>query len=273
MLNNVKVYTGWGIHLRGIIDPVASLPYHYGMRRTNNRRNSRRGRRKRVPASVIFCVFLLVVIIIAIFVLMHKRDRPADTPFSYGDPTEQMVEPVPAPPLSQQPAAPQPPAHQPVEQQQPVPQSVLPPSDPPVQRPAETRSRGIYFIQPGRDGAAPVPVRVTRELDVSSTPLQDSLNALMAGPTAAETARGLLHVIPSGARILDVRIEGNTAHINYSEEFQYNDFGREGLTAQLAQVVWTATEFPTVHDVQILIEGKRLEFLNEGVPIGRPLRR
>jgi spore germination protein GerM len=58
-----------------------------------------------------------------------------------------------------------------------------------------------------------------------------------------------------------------------SEEFQYNSYGREGYAAQLHQIVWTATEFSSVKNVQLLIEGRRMDWLNEGIWIGNPLNR
>jgi spore germination protein GerM len=53
----------------------------------------------------------------------------------------------------------------------------------------------------------------------------------------------------------------------------FNGYGAEGYVAQLRQIVWTATEFPNIHDVQILIEGRRIEFLGESIRIGRPISR
>jgi spore germination protein GerM len=101
----------------------------------------------------------------------------------------------------------------------------------------------------------------------------DSLNALLQGPTAEEQRRGMVSLIPSGARILSATVRGNTAYISFSEEFQYNTYGVEGYAAQLKQIVWTATEFPNVENVQILIEGRRVDYLGEGIWIGSPLSR
>jgi len=54
----------------------------------------------------------------------------------------------------------------------------------------------------------------------------------------------------------------------------YNHYGIEGYAGQLKQVVYTATAFPTVQDVQILIEGSKRDYLGgEGVFIGKPLSR
>jgi spore germination protein GerM len=101
----------------------------------------------------------------------------------------------------------------------------------------------------------------------------DALGALLAGPTAEEQRRELRSFIPEGTRILSATVRGGTAYISFSEEFQYNTYGVEGYAAQLRQIVWTATEFANVTDVQILIEGRRVDYLGEGIWIGSPLGR
>jgi spore germination protein GerM len=115
--------------------------------------------------------------------------------------------------------------------------------------------------------------KTSRRIPVSGTPLSDTLEALIVGPNAEEGRRGMLSLIPPETRVLSAAIEGSTARINFSEEFQYNTAGMEGFAAQLTQVIWTATEFPNVRDVQILIEGNRVDHLGEGLPVWGPLNR
>ena len=143
----------------------------------------------------------------------------------------------------------------------------------PVQTPpVETRERVIYFTQVERDGQI-LQSRVTRRLPVSDSPMQDSLNAMLTGPTADEINRGILNFIPQNTRILSATIRGNTAYINFSEDFLFNTFGVEGYVAQLRQIVWTVTEFSNVQDVQFLIEGRVHNYLGEGIYIGSPISR
>jgi spore germination protein GerM len=137
----------------------------------------------------------------------------------------------------------------------------------------ETRDRSIYFMQETGSSSELLPIKVNRKLAVSDSPLLDSLNALLAGPTTVEKNRGLINCIPSGSKIIRVQVIENTAYINFNEQFQYNTGGREDYTAQIKQIVWTATEFSNVYDVQILIEGNRVDFLGEGIMIGSPLKR
>jgi spore germination protein GerM len=123
-----------------------------------------------------------------------------------------------------------------------------------------------------RDGAI-LRIKVSRNIAVSDSPLLDCLNSLLAGPTAEESRKGLRSLIPANTKILSAAIRGATAYISFNEDFQYNTYGIEGYAAQLRQIVWTATEFSTVKDVQILIEGRRIDYLAEGIWIGSPISR
>ncbi|MDR2133947.1 MAG: GerMN domain-containing protein [Treponema sp.] len=139
-------------------------------------------------------------------------------------------------------------------------------------KPAETRERNVYFTQVDKDGTI-LRTRVSRKIAASDSPMLDSLNALLFGPTTEEQRRGLMSLIPKGTRILSATVRGGTAYISFSEDFQYNTYGVEGYAAQLKQIVWTVTEFPNVEDVQILIEGRRVDYLGEGIWIGSPINR
>jgi spore germination protein GerM len=103
----------------------------------------------------------------------------------------------------------------------------------------------------------------------------DVLQALLQGPSAEEQRQGLISLIPPGTRILSrtTTVRGNTAYINFSEDFMFNTYGVEGYAAQLRQIVWTVTEFSNVKDVQILVEGRRVDYLGEGIWIGSPIGR
>jgi spore germination protein GerM len=179
-----------------------------------------------------------------------------------------------------EPSAPRPPVSEETRPQTPEPEK--PPSTPPQTRPqtqtpvqpppVQTRERTVYFTSVGSDGQI-LQSKVTRRIPVSESPMQDALNVLLAGPTAGELSRGILNLIPKNTRILSATVRGNTAYISFSEDFLFNTFGVEGYVAQLRQIVWTVTEFQNVKDVQILIEGRRLDYLGEGIWIGSPISR
>jgi spore germination protein GerM len=193
------------------------------------------------------------------------------------------VEPPPASPKQEPakpeaPAAPAPktetaPSSTPAAQPQPAkpPADQPQPAKPPAAQPA-SRDRALYFTQIDSDGAI-LRVKTTRSLAVSDSPLVDALGALISGPDAREKRQGMVSLIPQGTRILNATVRGSTAYISFSEEFQYNTYGVEGYAAALKQIVWTATEFSNVRDVQILIEGRRVDYLGEGIWIGSPVSR
>jgi spore germination protein GerM len=134
------------------------------------------------------------------------------------------------------------------------------------------RERVIYFVKIDNSGMV-LTSPVKRQVFASDSPMLDALNLLLQGPTAAEENQGLTSLIPDGVRIQNAHVTGNTAVISFNENFMFNGYGAEGYIAQLRQIVWTATEFPNVRDVQILIDGRRIDFLGESIRIGRPIGR
>jgi hypothetical protein len=144
----------------------------------------------------------------------------------------------------------------------------------PVASPA-TRNRAamLYFVRIDDDGNI-VRQEVKRQIPVSDSPLLDSLEALLKGPSEDEIRKKLISLVPDGTKLLSAQVRGSTAYLNFNEAFMYNHYGIEGYAGQLKQIVFTATAFPNVQDVQILIEGSRRDYLGgEGVFIGRPLSR
>jgi hypothetical protein len=136
----------------------------------------------------------------------------------------------------------------------------------------EIRERPVYFMRMDSDGVL-VRVQEKRQLSTSSSPLLDTINALLAGTQAAEEARGLTTLIPEGTVLINAAMRGSTAVLNFNENFMFNNYGAEGYLAQLRQIVWTATEFPSVKNVLFLIEGQRVEFLGDNIRLDKPISR
>jgi spore germination protein GerM len=152
-----------------------------------------------------------------------------------------------------------------------------PPADKPVpEKPSKPNvERALYFIRVDQGDGTIGRIKVNRAMPVSDSPMVDVLNTLLKGPTDAEKRQGLISLIPPGTRILGASIRGSTAYISFSEEFQINNtHGMVGYAAQLQQLVWTVTEFSTVKDVQVLIEGSKVDYLGgESIWIGSPISR
>lgn len=116
--------------------------------------------------------------------------------------------------------------------------------------PAPVEQR-LYFLRDGKLNVA------HRSVPLSLTPAADSLRRLLAGPTAAERRSGLTTSIPSGSAVRWVRRGGNVANVNLSSDFAPG--GDLVLGAQLAQVVFTLTQFPTLKLVRFFVEGKETQ--------------
>jgi type II secretory pathway pseudopilin PulG len=180
------------------------------------------------------------------------------------------VKPQTQPENKPQPEKSTPPALPPTATTQPSTPPAQPPAPPapvsaPPVKPAETRG-SVYLISNG------ILVKVNRNLN-ANTPLTDSINALLVGPTPDEIMRGIESFVPEGSKLLSVRVDGITAYLDFNQEFRYNTRGSEGCAAQIKQIVWTATEFPNIQNVLFLIEGKKVDFLSEGVVISNPIGR
>ena len=135
----------------------------------------------------------------------------------------------------------------------------------------EERQIEVYFATVSDSGTVNRE-KCVRTIAKSASPMADSINSLLAGPTKDETKRGLRSFIPAETRLLSASIKDGSAHLNFSEDFQFNRYGVEGYNVQLQQVVFTACAFPTVNSVQFLIEGQKRDFIgSEGVWIGSPL--
>jgi hypothetical protein len=146
-----------------------------------------------------------------------------------------------------------------------------PPAAPPSPSTAN-RDRALYFIEVDGDGAI-LRTRVIRPMPATDSPLADTVQLLLRGPTVDERNRGLITLIPPDTQVLSAQVRGSTAYLSFSEDFQFNTYGVEGYIGQLRQIIWTVTEFPNVADVQILIEGRRIDYLGERIAIGSPLDR
>lgn len=130
----------------------------------------------------------------------------------------------------------------------------------------------LFFMVLNSDGSLS-PKEVTREMKKSDSPLTDAVNALIDGPTNAEAGQDCITLLSAGSRLLGASVKNGIATLNFNEEFEFNQYGIEGILGQLQQIVYTATAFPTVESVQFLVEGNHKDFLGEGVSIGSPLSR
>ena len=103
--------------------------------------------------------------------------------------------------------------------------------------------------------------------------LRNALVALLEGPTDAERAAGLHTEIPGGTTLRDVNLADGLATVDLSGDYEAGG-GTLSMTARLAQVVFTATQFANADEVLFWLDGAPVEFFGgEGVVLSDAQRR
>ncbi|MDR1445887.1 MAG: GerMN domain-containing protein [Treponema sp.] len=264
-------------------------------KKDNRKKPAKSSPGRKIPLAVLFWIVFFIIIAGVFFIKQETirenlRQNNIEIPFLTGplkngeaEPEEET--PPPEPPEAPAVRMPQPPPEKKDEPAPPKPERTVPPAEnipaakpaparqAPVQQPqTAVRERTIYFTHVDNDGVI-LRFSVVRKIPVSDSPMLDTIKALLAGPNAEEKRRGIVSLVPEESRILNLTVQGSTAYISFNDEFLFNTYGVEGYAAQLRQIVWTATEFSNVKDVQILIEGRRIDYLGEGIWIGSPVGR
>jgi germination protein M len=92
-----------------------------------------------------------------------------------------------------------------------------------------------------------------------------ALESVLEGPDSFEMGYGLRTEIPDGTQLLGLEIEGETARVDLTSEFEAGG-GLASKQARLAQIVYTITQFPTVKGVLFSLDGEPI-----GVPKGESI--
>lgn len=113
----------------------------------------------------------------------------------------------------------------------------------------------LYYIR-FRNGRSQL-VRVQRPLERGAVSLTRVLRELQTGPTMRES--GLLNTFDSSIEIRSVRLEEGLAVVDLGA--RAGRMGAHVLRDRLDQITFTLTQFPEVRGVQLLVEGRPVEFL------------
>lgn len=131
----------------------------------------------------------------------------------------------------------------------------------------------LFFVRLDDDGNGSIELS-KRRIEKSDSPMMSAINAVINGVSEEEENRGLMSLVPEDCALLGATVVDGVALLDFNDAFEYNNFGFQGTLFQLKQIVYTATAFPTVSSVQILINGEKCDYLgSEGVFIGEPLSR
>ena len=226
------------------------------------------GKRRGKVDPVTVALFLVAALLLALLIVFLRRD-PRESPGIAAGPAP-VIERV------EERAEPAPPADPVVELG--LPENAERPAEPappenPEERPAGSATARLFFVKVSDEGKIGIK-GVLRTVPDTGSPLTTAINALIMGPAPGELSADTISLIPEDAVLLGARIDGNVAFLDFNEQFRFNALGIEGYRAQVEQIVYTATEFPTVEKVQFLVEGQRIDYLGgEGFWVGGPLGR
>ncbi|MBT8202375.1 MAG: GerMN domain-containing protein [Acidimicrobiia bacterium] len=120
----------------------------------------------------------------------------------------------------------------------------------------------VYFLIDDVGGESGPFVRpVIRQIEPTVEVARAAITELIAGPSADERAGtpAISGGLPDGTRLLGLTIRDGVARVDLSEEIE-DIGGTFGEMSVLAQLVFTLTQFPTVDNVVLLIEGAEVEF-------------
>jgi germination protein M len=160
----------------------------------------------------------------------------------------------------------------------PTPTPTSPPADPdPDEASEDTTMRAVrlYFVAPGGGTpgrADPFLVSVQREIPSTEGIATATLRELIDGPSTADEALidGIATSVPADTLLLGVHIEDGLARVDLSREFEAGG-GSFSMFSRLAQVIYTTTQFPTVDEVQFMLDGRPVTvFSGEGIEIDGP---
>jgi spore germination protein GerM len=103
--------------------------------------------------------------------------------------------------------------------------------------------------------------------------LDGALNELLAGPTTDEVTANLGSEVPADTELLGVNLADDLVTVDLDAQFESGG-GSLSMTARIAQIVFTATQFDNTDQVLFLMEGAPIEFLGgEGIVLTDPQTR
>ena len=144
----------------------------------------------------------------------------------------------------------------------------LAPTEPrPDTTPEATVTLNVYFIRDEKIATAHRQVPETPQVGSAA------MRELLAGPNAFEQGIGMTTSIPEGTQLLGLEVADQRAVVDLSEEFESGG-GSLSVSARLAQVVYTLTQFPTVDVVEFRVAGRAVDvFSSEGIVLDHPVGR
>lgn len=134
-------------------------------------------------------------------------------------------------------------------------------------KPAPEKTIAVYFGSVDGLGLTRENRRIRK--GTAEEELKEALEALVKGPADKD----LGSTLPDGTKIRGIQLQGHTAIIDFSPELSANHpGGSSGEIQTVYSIVNTvALNFPQFKNVQLLVDGKKMETIAGHIDISRPL--
>ncbi len=133
--------------------------------------------------------------------------------------------------------------------------------------PAAHKSVRVYLMR----GERLWPVR--RDVGAVAAVGAAAVKSLLLGPTRAEAKAGFTTSIPAHTRFLGLTLRSGVATVDLTNRYASGG-GSLSMSARLAQVVFTLTQFPSVRTVRFAMNHRAVTvFSGEGLVLDRPVGR
>jgi spore germination protein GerM len=103
--------------------------------------------------------------------------------------------------------------------------------------------------------------------------IENTLKALIDGPSADENARGCLTAVPANLKVRSIKVKDSVAEIDFSAAIGEAATGNI-LINRIDQIIYTATQFKEVNGIVISVNGKKQNVIgSDGLSIQGVLSR
>lgn len=120
-------------------------------------------------------------------------------------------------------------------------------------------------------------VVVERDIPATESIAAETLQAWIGGPTDEELKAGALPTAPDGTKLLGIDIDGETATVDLSRDFERTNLGTTGEGQIMNALAGTLTQFDTIERGLLMIDGESKDYfmghglmVSEDHPLTRP---
>lgn len=99
-----------------------------------------------------------------------------------------------------------------------------------------------------------------------------AVRSLLAGPSGAEAHSGVGSAVTAGTQLLGISLHGHVATVDLTSDFTAGG-SAPSERLRLAQLVYTATQFPGVRGVLLHLDGAPVTALSDGLVLANPMTR